>query len=172
MGLYSRLPLEPRQSRKLLVACEVETGLKQKLESDLKQALKSGDKTKRSVIRMVLAAVNNAEIARLGSLADGDILGIIAKEVRQREESIAAFRQGHRPDLVTQEETEKTILHEYLPRQMTRDEVIAEARRIIAEVGARGPRAKGKVMPRLIAALKGRADGREINTVVTELLGS
>jgi uncharacterized protein YqeY len=150
----------------------VETGLKQKLENDLKQALRSGDTTKRSVIRMVLAAVNNAEIARQGVLADVDILGVIAKEVRQREESIAAFTQGNRPDLVAQEEAEKIILQEYLPRQMTRDEIIAEARRIISEVGAQGARDKGKVMPKLVASLKGKADGREINTVVTELLGS
>lgn len=151
---------------------KLETGLKQKLESDLKQALKSGDKTKLSVIRMVLAAVNNAEIARQGALADVDILGIISKEVRQREESIAAFKQGNRPDLVSREEAEKAILQAYLPQQMTRDEIITEARRIIAEVGAQGARDKGKVMPRLIAALKGKADGREINAVVTELLGS
>ena len=150
----------------------METGLKQKLESDLRQALKSGEKTKVSVIRLALAAVNNAEIARLGSLADGDILGIIAKEIRQREESITAFKQGNRPDLVAREEAEKGILQGYLPQQMTRNEIIAEARRIIAEVGAQGARDKGKVMPGLIAALKGKADGREINAVVTELLGS
>ncbi len=150
----------------------METTLKQKLEGDLKQALKSGDKIRRSVIRMVLSAVNNVEIARQAGLADGDVLGVIAKEVRQREESIAAFKQGNRPDLVAQEEAEKAILQEYLPQQMARDEIVAAARRIIAEVGAQGPRDKGKVMPKLIAELKGRADGREINTVVTELLGS
>ena len=150
----------------------MDTGLKQKLESELKQALKSGDKTKRSVIRLVLSAVNNAEIARQASLTDGDILGVIAKEVRQRDESIVAFKQGNRPDLVAQEETEKVLLQQYLPQQMTRDEIIAEARRIIAEVGAQGPRDKGKVMPKLVAELKGKADGREINAVVTELLGS
>ncbi|MBI2847593.1 MAG: GatB/YqeY domain-containing protein [Chloroflexi bacterium] len=151
---------------------EADSGLKQVLETDARQALRSGDKTKLSVIRMVLAAVNNAEIARQSKLADGDILGVIAKEVKQREESIAAFKQGNRPDLVAQEEAEKAILRAYLPQQMTRDEIIAEARRIIAEVGAQGPRDKGKVMPRLVAELKGRADGREINAVVTELLGS
>ncbi|MBI2980353.1 MAG: GatB/YqeY domain-containing protein [Chloroflexi bacterium] len=132
--------------------------------------MRSGDKVRRSIIRLVLSSVHNAEIARLATLEDSDILGIIAKEVRQHQESIDAFKQGNRPDLVAQEEAEMTVLHEYLPQQMTRDEIMTEARLIIAEVGAQGPADKGKVMPKLIAHLKGRADGREINTVVTELL--
>ncbi len=121
---------------------------------------------------MILSAVNYAQMAKQANLSDSDILGVISKEVRQREESIAAFKQGNRTDLVDQEEAEKAILQGYLPKQMTHDEIVAEARRIIAEVGAQGPRDKGKVMPKLVAALKGKADGREINTVVTELLGS
>jgi len=148
----------------------MEAVLKQKLMGDLKQAMKGGDKVKCSVIRLVMAAIKNAEIARQADLEDGDILGIIAKEVRQRRESIEAFKQGNRPDLVTQEEAELAILQGYLPQQMTREEIIAEARRIIEEVGAQEPADKGKVMPKLIAQLKGKADGREINTVVTELL--
>ncbi|MFC1893125.1 GatB/YqeY domain-containing protein [Chloroflexota bacterium] len=146
--------------------------LQQRLTDDLKQALRNGDKTKLSVIRLVMAAIQNAEIARRQTLEDSDILGIIAREVRQHQESIDAFKQGNRNDLVAQEEAELVILQEYLPRQITRDEIVAEARRIIAEVGAQGPGDKGKVMPKLIAGLKGKADGREINAVVTELLGS
>ena len=148
----------------------MEANLKEKLNDDLKQALRGGDKVRRSVIRLVLAALKNAEIARQADLENGDILGIIAKEARQREESIEAFKQGNRQDLVDQEEAQLAILKEYLPQQVTRDEIVAEARRIIEEVGAQGPRDKGKVMPKLIAELKGRADGREVNEVVTELL--
>jgi len=150
----------------------VEAGLKEKLNSDLREAVRGGDKVRRSVIRLVFAAVKNTEIARQAALEESDILGIIAKEARQRQESVEAFKQGNRQDLVAQEEAELAILQEYLPQQMTRDEVIAEARRIIEEVGAQGPGDKGKVMPKLIAQLKGRADGREINEVVTELLSS
>jgi len=150
----------------------MEAVLKQKLNDDLKQAMRAGDKVRTSVIRLVFAAVKNAEIARQADLDDGDILGIIAKEVRQRGESIESFRQGNRQDLVAQEEAESAILQEYLPQQMTREEIIAEARRVIEEIGAQGLADKGKVMPRLIAQLKGRADGREINAVVTELLTS
>lgn len=148
------------------------TDLKQKLTDDLRQAMKTGDKVKRSAIRMVLASIQNAEIARQAALEEGDILGIVAKEVRQRKESIEAFKQGDRQELVAQEEAELAVLTEYLPQQMTREEIIDAARKVIEEVGAQEPRDKGKVMPKLIAQLKGRADGREINAVVTELLAS
>ena len=148
------------------------TELNQKLTDALKQAMKDGDKVRRSVIRLVLSAVHNTEIAKQTALEDTDILGIIAKEARQRQESVEAFKQGNRQDLVAQEEAEMAVLQEYLPEQMSREEVIEAARRIIEEMGAQGPGDKGKVMPRLIAQLKGRADGREINAVVTELLGS
>jgi len=147
-----------------------ETSLKQKLADDLKQALRQGDKVRLSVTRLVIAAINNAEIARQATLNDADIYGVIAKEIRQRKESIEAFKLGSRPDLVTQEEAELAILQQYLPQQVTREEIVTEARRVIGEVGAQGLSDKGKVMPKLIAQLKGKADGREINEVVTELL--
>jgi uncharacterized protein YqeY len=117
-----------------------------------------------------MAAIKNAEIAQQVTLDDAGILGVIAKEARQRRESIEAFKQGNRQDLVTQEEAELAILNQYLPQQISREEIIAEARRVIEEVGARGPGDKRKVMPKLIAQLKGKADGRDINAVVTELL--
>ncbi len=150
----------------------MESQLKQKLTDDLKQALRAGQKTRISSIRLVLSSINYAQIAKQAELTDADILGVIAKEIRQRTESIEAFKKGNRPDLVAQEEAEVAILQVYMPKQMTRDEIVAEARRVIAEVGAQGITDKGKVMPKLIAQLKGKADGREINTVVTELLGS
>ncbi|MFH0914445.1 MAG: GatB/YqeY domain-containing protein [Chloroflexota bacterium] len=152
---------------------QTQATLKQKLMEDLKQAMREGDKVRISTIRLLSSAIKNAEIARHPTpLTEGDILGVIAKEMRQRQESIAAFKQGNRPELVAQEEAELAVLQKYMPQQLTREEVVAEARKVIAEVGARGPQDKGKVMPRLMAQLKGRADGREINAVVTELLSS
>ncbi len=148
----------------------MEANLKEKLEADLRQAMKDRDNVKRSTLRLLLAAIKNAEIAKRGSLDNPDILGIIAREVKQRNESIEAFKQGDRQDLVAQEEAEMAILKEYLPRQLSREEVIVEARQVIEEVGAQGPRDKGKVMSRIMAQLKGKADGREINEIVTELL--
>ncbi len=171
------------------------TSIRSKLDSDLKQALRGGDKARVSVIRLVLAAVSTAESARLARLVesatkktgsaegldsadlarqarleDPDVLAVISKEAKQREESIAAFKQGNRPDLVAKEEAELVILRGYLPTGATRDEIMTEARKIIAETGAQGPRDKGKVMPKLIAQFKGRAEGRDINEVVSELL--
>jgi uncharacterized protein YqeY len=149
----------------------LETSLKQNLTNDLRKAIRDRDKLRSSVIRLLMAAVKNAEIAKRTELEEADILGIITKEVRQRKESIEAFKQGNRQDLVAQEEAEMAILKEYLPEQISRDEIIAAARKVIDEVGAQGPGDKGKVMSQLIPQLKGRADGREINAVVTELLG-
>ena len=152
---------------------KVEADLRKKLSDDLKQAMKDGDNLRRSVIRMVLASVRNAEIARRTEvLEDADILGVIAKEGRQRRESIEAFKQGDRDDLIAQEEAELAVLNGYLPQQMTREEIVTEASRVIEEVGAQGPGDKGRVMPVIIARLKGRADGREINAVVTGLLSA
>ena len=149
-----------------------EANLKQKLSDDLKQAMRNGDTVKRGAIRMLTAAIHNAEIALQTKLEDSDILGVIAKEVRQRRESIEAFKQGNRQDLVDKEEAELAVLQEYLPEQLTRDEIVEAVRKVITEVGAIGPGDKGKVMPKLMAQLKGRADGREINEVVSELLSA
>lgn len=150
----------------------METSIKERLTSDLKQAMKGGDNTRRNVIRLVMSAIKNAEIAKRDNLEEADIIGVIAKEARQRQESIDAFKQGNRQDLVAQEEAELAILQEYLPQQASREEIVAAAQQIIADVGAEGPRDKGRVMPRLIAQFKGKADGREINDIVTELLTS
>ena len=144
--------------------------MKERLTGDLKQAMKAGDTARRSVIRMAMAAIKNAEIAKREPLEEPEVLGVIAKEARQRQESIDAFKEGERQDLVDKEEAELAILQEYLPEQATREEIVAAARAAIAEVGAQGPRDKGKVMPVLIAQFKGKAGGREINEVVSELL--
>ncbi|MFC1942859.1 GatB/YqeY domain-containing protein [Chloroflexota bacterium] len=149
---------------------EKEVNLKQKLTDDLKLAMKSGDTVKRTTIRLLMASINNAEIAKRAVLEEADILGIIAKDVRQHQESIESFKQGNRQDLVDKEEAEMVIIQSYLPQQVSREEIVETARKIIAEVGAQGPGDKGKVMPKIIAQLKGKADGREINEVVTELL--
>jgi uncharacterized protein YqeY len=160
--------------------------IKQKLADDLKQAMKAGDKVRVSTLRLLLAAIqstesarlkelvdkdiNNPDNPRLAKLNDADILGVIQKEVRQRLESIESFKAGNRPDLVAAEEAEMAILQTYLPKQATKEEIVAAAKRIIAEVGAQSQRDKGKVMPRLIAEFKGKADGRVINEVVSEIL--
>jgi uncharacterized protein YqeY len=153
--------------------------LKEKLADDLKDAMRAGDETRKSTLRMLMTAVQNAEIAAVNikdpnatreSLADDQVLGVIAKQAKQRRESIDEFTKGNRKDLADKEASELAILETYLPAMMSRDEIVAEARKAIAETGATGPADKGKVMPVIMKALAGRADGRAINEVVTELL--
>ena len=146
--------------------------LKEKLNQDLYQAMRQRDNLRRDTIRLVLSAVTNAEIEKHGELADAEVIAVISKEVRLRQESITEFEKGNRPDLVARESAERSVLLEYLPQQMSREEIVAQAKKVIAELGAQGPKDKGKVMPHLVAELRGRADGREINAVVTELLAS
>ena len=144
--------------------------LQQRLRDDLKQAMKQGDDRRRSLIRLVLAGVKNAEIDKGAPLDDSGVIDVISREVRQHRESIAEFSKGNRQDLVTKEEAELNMLLEYLPQQMSREEIAEAARNAIAQVGASGPRDKGKVMSQLMPQLKGRAQGQEINEVVSALL--
>ena len=130
--------------------------LQEKLMADLKEAMKGGDKTRLEVIRMVRARIKNAEIAKQKSLDDSDVLDVIAKEAKQRRESITEFKKADRQDLLDKEKAELAILLKYRPQQMSREEVLAAARRVIEEVGARGPGDKGKVMQNLVPQLKAK----------------
>jgi len=144
--------------------------LKDKISDDLKQALREGDDVRKRTLRLLLAAVHNAEIEKGGPLDDSGALAVIAKQAKQRRESAEEFRKGGRQDLVEREEAEEAVLQTYLPAAMSREEIVAAARKVIAEVGAQGPRDVGKVMPVLVKQLAGRAEGGEISAVVRELL--
>ena len=148
-----------------------ETDLEKRVTEDIKQAMKSGDTVKRDTLRMLVASVKNAWMAKQSDLTEADVLGVVSKEVKRRLESIDAFKKGNRADLVSKEEAEMAILQAYLPKQMSHDEVVAAVKEVIGAVGAKGPGDKGKVMQQLMPKLKGRADGKAINDVVTDLLG-
>ena len=136
----------------------------------MKQAMKSGNTVARDTLRMLIASIKNTEIAKQSSLDESDILGIIAKEIKKHQESIDAFKKGNRTDLAAKEEAEMAILQSYMPEQMGKDEIVAMVRQVISEIGAKGLTDKGKVMQQVMPKLKGKADGKEINEVVTELL--
>jgi hypothetical protein len=146
--------------------------LKEQLANDLKDAIRQRDESRKIAIRMTISAIKNAEIERGAALSEADVLTLVSREAKQRRESIAEFEKADRRDLVEKEQAELEVLQSYLPAQVSRDEIAEAAREVIAEVGAGGPRDKGKVMPVLIGRLAGRAEGREINEVVTELLAS
>ena len=146
--------------------------MQDRLMTELKEAMKKGDKVRQSVIRLVRSEIHNAEIAQGKPLDDSGVIDVISKEVKKRRESIFEFEKGNRQDLAAQEEAELAILLQYLPPQMPRDEIEALARNIIEEIGARGPGDKGKVMGRLMPQLKGKAEGHLVSEVVTELLSA
>ena len=152
----------------------MESNLKQKLNDDLKQSLRDRDVNKTSTIRLLLSAIQYVEVKgdKPVTLTDPEILGVIAKEIKQRNESIEAFTKGNRMDLADKEKAELAVLKAYMPPQLTHEEIIAEAKKVIAEVGAKGMNDRGKVMGKLSASLKGKAEGKEINEVVTEILSS
>ena len=144
--------------------------LKDKIAEDLKQSMRQGDKAKNSCLRLLLSAIHNTEIARQTELGDADIIGVISKQAKQCQESIDAFKLGNRLDLVDKETAEQAILTAYLPQQISRQEIEAAASAAIKEAGAQGPGDMGKVMSKLMPQLKGKADGKLINTSVSELL--
>jgi len=150
-------------------------GLREQLSDDLKEAMRRQDDVRRRTIRSVLTALKQAETELDGSgqrvsLSEEDILVLISRQARQREDSIAEYQRGGRQDLVAEEQAELAILKAYLPKQLSRAEIEAQAREVIAEVGAVGPHDMGKVMKPLLARLKGRADSTLVSQVVRELL--
>lgn len=140
------------------------------LMEDLKQAMRQNDANRKDAIRMIRAAIQNAEIAKQHSLDDSEVIEVIRKEVKQRGEAIAMFAQGGRQDLVDQETQQVKILEAYLPQQMSAEEITAVAQQTIAGLGAKGPADMGLVMKTLMAQLKGQADGRVVNQIVQKLL--
>ncbi len=144
--------------------------LKDKLTEDLKQAMRQGDELGRSTLRLVMAAIKNAEIEKRRELEEGELLAIIAKEAKQRRESIDEFERGDRQDLADREKAELQILLAYLPEQLSQEEIEAQARQIIEESGAASPAQMGQVMRRLMPLMQGKADGKLVSQVVKELL--
>ena len=142
------------------------------IKSDLTQAMKQGDNVRRSTLRLLLASIKNAEIDKHKELDDSEVLALLGKEAKKRRESIEYFEKGERMDLVAQEKAELEIINGYLPEQMGREEIETAARKVIEQIDAGGPGDKGKVMSQLMPQLKGKADGKEINDIVTELLNA
>ena len=145
--------------------------LKETIESELLKAMKAGDETRKTALRSVIAGIRLAVVEKRNQpFADDDVLDIIRKEIKSQRESIADAQKANRADLVQGSEALIAVLEPFLPRQMNQEEILAQARAAIAEVGAAGPADMGKVMKVLQPRVKGLADGKLVSDVVRELL--
>jgi uncharacterized protein YqeY len=146
--------------------------LKDQLQTELQDAMRASDEVRKSTLRMLMSAINNAEVAgaERKELSDEQVMQVIFKQVKQRRESIEEFKKAGRQDLVEKEAAEMKVLEAYMPPQMGREEIEAEVRQAMAETGASTAADKGKLMKVLMPRLSGKAEGREINEVVTKLL--
>ncbi len=145
--------------------------LTDRINEELKSAMKAGDPAKVSTLRMLKAAVSNAAIQKgKSNLEDGEILEVIQKSLKQHQESVDAFTKGGRPELAEKEAHEAKILKEYLPPAMDEGELKALIQATIQELGASGPSALGAVMKAVLPKVKGRADGKQVSQLVAQLL--
>jgi hypothetical protein len=146
--------------------------LKEKLSAALKQAMLNKDTLRRDVIRMVQSEIKQAEIDGRKTLTPDEAMTILQREIKKRRESIDEARKNGREDIATATEAEVVILTDFLPEQLSREQVVAFAREAIAESGATSAKEMGKVMAALMPKVKGVADGKLVNEVVRELLSS
>ena len=146
--------------------------IKDLLTEDMKQAMndKESGKLRLSVIRMARANIKNIEIDEKRELNDDEVLAVLVKEVKMRQDSLEEFAKAGREELVEQAKQEIAILRKYLPEQLSDEELRALVEEAVAETGAAGPKDMGKVMAALMPKTRGRADGKRINTMVRELL--
>jgi len=144
--------------------------LKSQLTNDLKDGLRSGDKLRVSVIRLLTAMIKNREVDKRGPLTDPEVLQAISTSCKQRQEAIEQFRQGGREDLASKETAELAILQSYLPKPLTAEELQEFVQAAIREAQATSAKEMGKVMALLMPRVTGRADGKVVNTMVREAL--
>jgi len=151
-----------------------EMELTEKIQADLKEALKAGEKTRVSTLRFLLSAIHNKEIAlslpKGQGLKDEEVLGILQTQIKQRKESIMFFKQGNRDDLVAKEQAELDILSKYLPQQLSEEEVKKIITEAAGEVGAKGLADFGKVMGAVMPRLRGKTEGDVVAGLVKEHL--
>ncbi len=144
--------------------------LKEQLKNDLKEAMKAKDNFKRDVIRLINSAIKQIEVDERRDLSDEDIIKILQKSAKQRNDSIVQYKNGNREDLAQKEADELVVINSYLPKQMEDSEVESEIKTIISQTGATTIKDMGKVMGIASKKLAGKADGKRISEVVKRLL--
>ncbi len=144
--------------------------LKDKIMQNMKEAMKARDQLKLSTLRLLVSEIKNREIDAKGELKDEDILALVQKAVKQRQDSISQYEKGGRQDLAEKEKAEMEILKAYLPEELSREEVLQIIDEAIAATGASSPKEMGKVMREVMPKVKGRADGKLVNELVRKRL--
>ncbi len=142
-----------------------------RLTEDMKAAMKAGDKVRLGTIRLLRSQLKDAQISKRAELTPEEELAVLTNAAKKRREAIEAYKQSDRTDLLEQEEAELRIIQEYLPQQLSEEEIEAEVDRVIEEVGATSMRDLGRVMKQTMSRLKGRADGRTVQQIVRRRLG-
>jgi hypothetical protein len=141
-------------------------GIKERLDQDMKAAMREKAQLKLDTIRMLKSAIKYREIELMKPLDDAGILGVISTEVKRRRDSVEQYKAGNRQDLADKEDAEIAILQGYLPQQLTADEVRAKVDAAVKAVGAQGPKDMGAVMKALLPEVQGRADGKVVSELV------
>jgi uncharacterized protein len=144
--------------------------IQETIREQMTTAWKGGDTSRRDALRLLLASFKNAEIEFGHTLTDEETLRVLQKEAKQRRDSITEYEKANRADLAAKEQVELVVIEEFLPAQLSDDELREMARAVVAEVGAAGPGDVGKVMRPLLAQVAGRADGSRVNQAVREVL--
>jgi len=140
--------------------------LKERLDADLKTAMKEKDAVKLSVVRLLKSAIKYREIELAKTLDDVEIHGVIASEINRRRDSVEQYRAGNRPDLADREEAEIRFLQGWLPAQLTLEELRAKVDEVVRRVGASGPKDMGAVMKALLPEVQGKAEGKTVSELV------
>ncbi|MBY9079435.1 GatB/YqeY domain-containing protein [Paenibacillus sp. HN-1] len=144
--------------------------LSERLNEDMKQAMKSKDKFKLSTIRMVRSTIKNLEIDLKRTLDDNEVLDILSREIKQRKDALQEFEKAGRDELAASNKAEIEIIQEYLPEQLSEEEIKVIVQQTIQETGASSKTDMGKVMSALMPKVKGRADGKLVNQAVQQFL--
>ena len=146
--------------------------LTEKFIDDLKQSMRSGDTARRDVIRYIRSAIRNMEIECQKEADDEAVIELLGRQAKQRRDSIEAFTEGNRQDLVDKEKAELEIILEYMPAQLSDDELTELVKKAIDDAGATSPADMGKVMGRVMPQVKGKAEGQRVSAIASELLKS
>jgi len=142
----------------------------QRIEADVKAAMKAGDKERLSTLRMLLTEIKNEKIRRMGEVDEAVFVSLVRKAIKQREEAAAQYKTGHREELAAKEESEAKTLAAYLPAQVDEGQIRAAIQEVVASRGLSGPAAIGPIMKEMLARFGSSADGSTINRIAREVL--